>query len=58
MLKVAEYRQHAVDCRRMANAAKDPTQCEMLEGMAVAWDRLADERERFLQTKNREKARG
>lgn len=49
MLKVAEYRQHAADCRRMASATKDPEHRKMLEDMAVSWDRLAVEREKFLE---------
>jgi hypothetical protein len=48
MLKVAEYRQHAADCRRMAKTAKDPEQRQMLENMAASWDSLADERDQFL----------
>jgi hypothetical protein len=48
MLKVAEYRQHAADCRRMARTAKDPDQRKMLEDMAASWDSLANERDQFL----------
>jgi hypothetical protein len=48
MLKVAEYRQHAADCRNMAAKNKDPEQRKMLEDMAASWDRLAAEREKYL----------
>jgi hypothetical protein len=48
MLKVAEYQQHAADCRGMAFRTKDPEQRKMLEDMASAWNNLAVERERFL----------
>lgn len=48
MLKVAEYRQHAADCRRMAKTTKDPDQRKMLEDMAASWDSLAHERDQFL----------
>jgi len=48
MLKVAEYRQHAADCRNMATKANDPDQRKMLENMAASWDVLAAEREKFL----------
>jgi len=51
MLKVAEYRQHAADCRNMAAKAKDPEQQTMLEDMAAAWEGLAVEREKFLKLK-------
>jgi hypothetical protein len=48
MLKVAEYREHAADCRNMAAKTKDPDQRKMLEDMAAAWEGLATEREKFL----------
>ena len=48
MLKVAEYRQHAADCRKMASTAKLSEQRQMLEKMAESWDALANEREQFL----------
>jgi hypothetical protein len=51
MLKVAEYRQHAADCRNMAAKTKDPDQRKMLEDMAAAWEGLATEREKFLKLK-------
>jgi hypothetical protein len=51
MLKVAEYREHAADCRNMAAKTKDPDQRKMLEDMAAAWEGLATEREKFLKLK-------
>jgi hypothetical protein len=48
MLKVAEYRAHASDCRNMAAKATDPGHRKMLEDMAAAWESLASEREKFL----------
>jgi hypothetical protein len=56
MLKVAEYRQHAADCRRMALLAKEPDQRKMLEEMAVSWDSLAKEREQFLKSRSRDES--
>jgi hypothetical protein len=48
MLKVAEYRQHAADCRIMASKTKDSEQRKMLDDMASCWERLAIEREQYL----------
>jgi hypothetical protein len=48
VLKVQDFRQHAIDCRTMALATKDPQHQKMLEDMASAWDALAAERAQFL----------
>lgn len=52
MLKVAEYRQHAADCRNMASNTKDLKQRQMFEYIAAAWDRLAAERENLQKLKD------
>lgn len=57
MLKVAEYRQHAADCRSMAAKTKDPDQRKMLDDMAASWERLAAEREKFLKLHPQEATR-
>ncbi len=48
MLRVAEYRRHAADCRGMAAKTSKPDQRKMLADMAAAWEGLAAEREKFL----------
>lgn len=48
MRKVAEYEQHAEECRRMATGMKDPKQRQQLQEMAAAWEMLAVERKKQL----------
>lgn len=48
MLKVADFRQHAADCRHMAQTAQPVTREQLLK-MASAWDELAETRLRELQ---------
>ena len=48
MKKASEYRQHAEECRVLANGtAPGPHRDQLLE-MARTWDRLADERSDFV----------
>jgi hypothetical protein len=41
MNKVEDYRQHAQDCRLMANRSRSPEERAMLTNMAQTWDSLA-----------------
>jgi hypothetical protein len=43
MRKVSEYRQHARECRSLANTARFSQHREMLLNMAVAWETLAND---------------
>jgi hypothetical protein len=44
MLKVADYRLRAAECRKLAAEMRDPNHREQLEEMALAWERLAKAR--------------
>ena len=44
MKKASEYRQHAKECRAMANQSKPGPQRDQLLEMARTWDKLATER--------------
>jgi hypothetical protein len=44
MKKASEYRQHADECRAMADQTKPGPQRDQLLEMARTWDKLADER--------------
>ena len=44
MKKVADYRQHAEECRVMARRAGSAAHRDMLFNMAATWDSLAEER--------------
>jgi len=57
MLKVAEFRQHAADCRKMAASAKNANHRKMLEEMAAAWEALAAERATLLQRQRKKETR-
>jgi hypothetical protein len=48
MRTVAEYRQFAADCRKLAAKLTDPRDKRATELMAGAWDKVADEREASL----------
>jgi hypothetical protein len=53
MASVAEYRQHAGECRALARKLKDEQQRNQLLRMAEAWDNFAAQSEeavRFLQS--------
>jgi hypothetical protein len=45
MKKVEDYRQHAVECRKMANRIRRPEDKDMLMKMAATWESLAVNRE-------------
>jgi hypothetical protein len=45
MKKVDDYRQHAAECRQMANRFRSPLERDMLVDMANTWDSLASDRE-------------
>ncbi len=44
MKKASEYRQHAEECRAMANQSKPGPQRDQLLEMARTWEKLATER--------------
>ena len=48
MLKVADYRAHAEECRILARQSALPHIREELLRMAATWDDLADQREREI----------
>jgi hypothetical protein len=45
MKQAAEYRQHAAECLKLANNARNAAERQQLLEMAAAWDRMAVERE-------------
>ena len=49
MRKVAEYEQHAKECRQMASNMRDPMHKRQLEEIAEAWTMLAKERKRQIE---------
>ncbi len=49
MIKSAEYRRHAQECRRLAATMGADEHREQLLEMAATWERMADERERSAQ---------
>jgi hypothetical protein len=48
MQKVATYREHAAQCRRLASHMPTPEHRQQLLEMAEIWEALADEREQDL----------
>jgi hypothetical protein len=44
MSKVSEYRQHAKECRVLAQRSRSSQHRDMLLNMAAAWESLADDR--------------
>ena len=48
MRAVAEYIQHAIDCRILAERMTQPQDKKLLEELAKAWERIAALRERDL----------
>jgi len=48
MKTVAEYREYAAECRRLAGRLLRLEDKQALESIAQAWDNLADEREARL----------
>jgi len=51
--KISEYHEHAAECRKMANRAKEPNQKAMLAKMAATWENLAREREAHMARQKR-----
>jgi hypothetical protein len=51
---VALYRQFATDYRRLAATLTEPTDKQAMELFATGWDRVADNREAMLRSKERE----
>ena len=39
--EVAEYRQYAEDCRKLARALTNPEDKKALQSMAAAWEKVA-----------------
>ena len=48
MRQAAEYRQHAAECRKLGMTAPNEAERQQLLQMADAWDRMAIERERWM----------
>ena len=46
--QAAEYREHAGECRKLANAARKEIERTQLLEMAAAWERMAADREQHL----------
>ena len=44
MRKVSEYRQHAKECRGLANQSRSPEHRQMLLNIAATWELLANDR--------------
>jgi hypothetical protein len=53
MKKVEDYRQHASECRSLANRARSQEEREMLLKMAGTWDSLAADRMEHLARQKR-----
>jgi hypothetical protein len=53
MKKVEDYRQHANECRLMANRSHSPEEQDMLINMANTWDSLANDREAHISRQKR-----
>jgi len=51
MQKLAEYLQHAIECRELANTTASPKHRAKLENMAVTWESLAELRKQRLDNK-------
>jgi hypothetical protein len=48
MRAIAEYIQHAIDCRTLAERVAQPQDKKLLEELAEAWEKIAVLRERDL----------
>jgi hypothetical protein len=51
---VAQYRQFASDCRRLAATLTKPADKRALELFAIGWDKVADNREAMLRSEGPE----
>ena len=56
MLKVSEYQDRAVECRKMAASMRDLTKKARFEEIARAWQMLADTRMKQLERRLRSRA--
>lgn len=54
MKQAAEYREHAIECRKLALNARTETERGHLLEMAAAWERMAAERERQIALDDRQ----
>ena len=54
MKQASEYRQHAVECRKLALNARNEAENHQLLEMAAAWERMAAERERRIVLEGRD----
>ena len=52
MKQVAEYRQHALECRKLALASKTDEERQQLLEMARTWEQMAKSRERVIAREN------
>jgi hypothetical protein len=52
MTDVAEYRERAEECRRLAFQTRIPEVREQILTMAITWDSIADKHERHLAKKS------
>ena len=48
MKQAAEYREHAGECRKLAQTARSEMERTQLLQMAAAWERMAADREQQL----------
>jgi len=48
MKQAAEYRQHAMECLKLAQQARTDEERKQLMEMSAAWERMAVRRERLL----------
>jgi len=46
MIKAAEYKRHARECREQAKRMQQPEDRDALDRLAQIWEKLADVRER------------
>jgi hypothetical protein len=56
MKTAEEYRQHADECRRLAERARSPDERKAILQIATSWDKLAGDRDRKI-TKERQAAK-
>ena len=48
MKQAKEYRQHAAECRKLAQNARNAQERKQLTEMAAAWERMAEDSERSV----------
>jgi hypothetical protein len=47
MIRAAEYKRHALECREQAKRMQRPDDRDALERLAQIWEKLADVREHY-----------